>query len=142
MVPIFIIKAGHMNTRKKSTLNIHSGDINDGGGIENLQGIIINFYLIKFPGSSTYTCICIKMNDPISTVGLSSQISFTDSQNFLTAYSQNLINLGLIKEQASVYYNFFLQFFKPRQSSKLPKNLTVMQSLCDLSLHKHGVTFI
>lgn len=82
------------------------------------------------------------MNDPISTVGLPSQISFTDSQNFLTAYSQNLINLGLIKEHASVYYNFFLQFFKPRQSSKLPKNLTVMQSLCDLSLHKHGVTFI
>lgn len=136
MVPIFIIKAGHMNMRKKSTLNIHSGDINDGGGIENLQGIIINFYLIKFPGSSTYTyaCTCIKMNDPISTVGLSSQISFTDSKNFL--------NLGLIKEQASVYYNFLLQFFKPRQSSKLPKNLTVMQSLCDLSLHKHGVTFI
>lgn len=62
------------------------------GGIENLQGIIINFYLIKFPGSTTYTCI--KMNDPISTVGLSSQISFTDSKNFLTAYSQNLINLG------------------------------------------------
>lgn len=69
MVPIFIIKAGHMNMRKKLTLNIHSGDINDGGGIENLQGIIINFYLIKFPGSSTYTCTCIKMNDPISTVG-------------------------------------------------------------------------
>lgn len=113
-----------------------------GRGIENQQSIIINFYLIKFPGSTTYTCTCIKMNDPISTVGLSSQISFTDSKNFLTAYSQNLINLGLIKEQASVYYNFFLQFFKPRQSSKLPKNLTVMQSLCDLSLHKHGVTFI
>lgn len=53
MVPIFIIKAGQMNMRKKSTLNIHSGDINDGGGIENLQGIIINFYLIKFPESST-----------------------------------------------------------------------------------------
>lgn len=56
MVPIFIIKAGHMNTIKKSILNIHSGDINDGGGIENLQGIIINFYLIKLPGSTTYTC--------------------------------------------------------------------------------------
>lgn len=113
-----------------------------GRGIENQQSIIINFYFIKFPGSSTYTCTGIKMNDPISTVGLSSQISFTDSKTFLTAYSQNLINLGLIKEQASVYYNFFLQFFKPRQSSKLPKNLTVMQSFCDLSLHKHGVTFI
>lgn len=42
--------------KKKSTLNIHSGDIKDGGGIENLQGKIINFYLIKLPGSTTYTC--------------------------------------------------------------------------------------
>lgn len=32
MVPIFIIKAGHMNMRKKINLKYSFGDINDGWG--------------------------------------------------------------------------------------------------------------